>query len=140
MFLLAVQFRSGDTVFGLKKRPKQAGNAAFNTILLKIYTIELFLSSRFINSFEKKRVPHRRNLGTTGKKTGPGRTSKPGNDSFVQEEPPRRSHGRNFFSQVRSGFAMVMRVPGSVEWVSHTLPPITDPFPITTAPRMVAPA
>ena len=47
---------------------------------------------------------------------------------------------RGFVSQVRSGFAMVMRVPGSVECVSHTLPPITEPFPITTAPRMVAPA
>ena len=50
------------------------------------------------------------------------------------------AYGRGFVSVVRSGFAMVMRVPGSVECVSHTLPPITEPFPITTAPRMVAPA
>lgn len=34
---------------------------------------------------------------------------------------------------------MTTRVPGATSWVSHRLPPISDPFPMRTLPRMVVP-
>jgi hypothetical protein len=40
----------------------------------------------------------------------------------------------------RSAFACVIVLPGGTLRVSQTLPPIYEPLPIVTRPRMVAPA
>lgn len=64
----------------------------------------------------KKRVRH--------KKTG-----KPWLSRFVR-----------YFEMMGEGVALYTVVFGSTEWVSHTLPPITEPAPTTVSPpRMVAP-
>ena len=113
----------------------------FNTMLLTIYTLELFLSSSFTKNFIKKDGPVSPEHRDFDKRISSG-TAEHNRKTvwFGDAGPAQFVHGRGFVSQVKSGFAMVMRVPGSVECVSHTLPPITEPFPITTAPRMVAPA
>jgi hypothetical protein len=36
-------------------------------------------------------------------------------------------------------WAWVIRLPGGTPWTSQTFPPITEPCPIVTRPRIVAP-
>ena len=40
----------------------------------------------------------------------------------------------------RGTSACVTRLPGGTPWVSQTLPPMEEPFPMVTRPRIVAPA
>jgi hypothetical protein len=50
---------------------------------------------------------------------------------------------KDYVPPFMTGFACLpcmIRVPGSTSWVSHTFPPMMDPLPMRTLPRIVVPA